>query len=272
MFTYEIRTITPEVAGVMLRERNKNNRNLAKAKVDQYAAAMEEGRWRLTPVPLILEEHTGNILDGQNRLTAVVRSNKSQKFVICTNGTRDIMGVIDQGKSRTASDHMKIQGVDRGTKLAPLLLAIISYNRMPDGLWSHIKPLSNDEYMEAYNNNTEMADEALGFGIQCAKAYKAISCTDFAFTYFLLRSWGFEQKELVDFFNKLSTGAELPDGSPILAFRNYLVNNKDKYSGCRTRRQHSVNNILKTFGLYQADKTITRFVEAGIATPVITPY
>ena len=202
MFNYEIRTITPEVAGVMLREHNKGNRNLARAKVEQYASAMEEGRWKLTPVPLILEEHTGNILDGQNRLTAVVRSNKPQAFVVCTNATRDIMGVIDQGKARTASDHMKIEGVDRGSKLAPLLLALIGYNRLPDGLWSHIKPLSNDEYIEAYNQNAELLDESLGFGIQCAKCYKAITSTDFAFTYFLLRSWGFEQADLVDFLQQ----------------------------------------------------------------------
>jgi len=55
------RVITPSEANEILETRNSGNRKLKPAKVAQYASAMEGGRWKFTPVPLIFEEHTEEV-------------------------------------------------------------------------------------------------------------------------------------------------------------------------------------------------------------------
>ena len=74
---------------------------------------MRENRWKFTPVPLIFEESTGRLLDGQNRLTGVVKSGTTQTFMVRRNAQAHLMSAIDQGKARTASDHMKLEGIDQ---------------------------------------------------------------------------------------------------------------------------------------------------------------
>jgi len=265
-FHYEEKLFTPEEASEILRTRNQGNRSLARTKVQQYAEAMRQGLWRLTPVPIIFEEYTGRVLDGQNRLKAVVDSGIAQRFIVCTNARAEIMGAIDQGRSRSASDHLKIEGIDKATRLSPILLAIIGYEKCPDGLWSQTKAVSNFQYKTCFDKHSALVVEAAGFGYGHHRSFKLISCTDFAFSYFLLRTWGFEQADLVDFYNKLSSGAQLEEGSPVLAFRSWIQNNLNKYSGLRSRRQHTVNNILKAFSQYYQERRVQRFTEAGLRT------
>jgi len=251
-YHFYARTITPDEAKDILAKHNHGNRKFKTAKIVQYANAMKNGRWRFIPVPLIFEEHSGRLLDGQNRLQAVANSGKSQVFIVCDNASADIMQAIDQGASRSASDHLTTRGIHGGASLAPLLLAIIGYNLDPTGTWSSIKPVSNEEYVEAFESDSILIEEADGQGKRCNKDYKLISRTDFSFVYYLLKRSGVQQSVIDDFMHRLSYGSDLAVTCPVFQYRKWLANNQSKYSGLRTRRQHSVNNILKTFNQYQA--------------------
>lgn len=269
-YHFYARTFTPEEAQEILAERNKGNRSLKKAKIAQYTSAMLAGRWKFTPVPLIFEEHTGRLLDGQNRLAAVRGSGKSQVFIVCDNANGDVMPAIDQGASRSANDHLTTRGIHGGASLAPLLLAIIGYSQDPRGTWSVIKPVSNEEYVETYEANPLLIEEADGQGKRCYKEFKLISRTDYSFTYYLLKQAGVEQSCIDDFFHRLSYGDGLAVSCPVFQYRKWLANNQNKYSGLRSRRQHSINNLIKTFNLYRAGATSGAFKPAPITpTPVI---
>src|SRR5678815_3587241 len=67
--------ITPEVAQEMLNH-NKGNRPVNWNQVEQYAAMMKAGEFKLTAQGIVLDK-TGNLLTGQTRLWAVVLSNCS---------------------------------------------------------------------------------------------------------------------------------------------------------------------------------------------------
>ena len=264
------RTFSPEEAREILATRNNGNRKFKKAKIAQYKAAMLLGRWKHTPVPLIFEEHTKRLLDGQNRLQAIVESGCSQQFVVCENAGPDIMQAIDQGASRTAADHLTTRGIHGGASLAPLLLAIIGFSRDPKGSWSTIKPVSNEEYVETYESNPLLIEEADGQGKRCNKEFRLISRTDFAFSYYLIKSSGIDQHAIDDFFHRLSYGDDLIATCPVFQYRKWLANNIGKYAGLRTRRQHSVNNILKTFNHYKEEVAAGSFRAARlIPTPSI---
>lgn len=266
------RVITPSEAAEILEQRNKGNRKIKASKVAQYANAMATGRWKFTPVPLIFEEHTGRLLDGQNRLQAVVTADQPQPFMVCDDAKSDVMVAIDQGASRSPSDHLTTRGIHGGASLAPLLLAVIGYEQDPEGLWSVIKPVSNEEYVEAYETNALLIEEADGQGKRCNKEWRLISRTDYAFAYYLIKKAGVEQPIIDEFFHRLSYGAELNEIDPVLQFRKWIANAPDRYSGKRDRRQRSINNILKAFELYRDGGAVKCFAPPrGITTPKVKP-
>ena len=269
-YHFYTRTFSPDEARDILATRNNGNRKLKTAKIAQYKKSMLSGRWKFTPVPLIFEEHTGRLLDGQNRLQAIAETGRSQQFVVCDNAGPEIMQAIDQGSSRSPSDHLTTRGIHNAPSMSSLILAIIGYTRDPGGQWSIIKPISNEEYVETYEANPLLIEEADGQGKRLNKGFKLISRTDFSFSYYLIKSAGVDQHVIDDFFHRLSDGSDLAPTCPVLQYRKWLYNNSGKYANTRGRRQHSVNNILKTFNQYKTGAAASSFRAAPLVpTPQI---
>lgn len=67
-----VETITPEDAKKYL-ERNAKHRPIKEKKVAEYMAEMREGKWRLNGKTVCFDI-TGRLLNGQHRLSAVLRS------------------------------------------------------------------------------------------------------------------------------------------------------------------------------------------------------
>jgi hypothetical protein len=114
--------IGPTEAAELLK-RNCSNRKIDQGTVNAYAAEMAGDRWRMTSEPLHFNA-AGELIDGQHRLSAVIKANVVVWFAVVRNSD----GVLDSGKIRSIADLIKI-----GSKTAvPVVTAMICYNR-PDG-------------------------------------------------------------------------------------------------------------------------------------------
>lgn len=110
--------ITPDWARVELEklrvaveEGRFRQRNPKERAIQKYAADMKAGKWYLTHQGIAFDE-AGNLLDGQNRLWAVVRSEKSV-WMSVTTGVPAVEGgsamdVIDGGAVRSIADALRI--------------------------------------------------------------------------------------------------------------------------------------------------------------------
>ena len=104
----QIKTTTPDIAKKMLLQ-NKGNRKISVNRVLELARYMEQGKWVDTGQSLIVSIG-GNLLDGQQRLSAIVKSNTTQKLNIVTvediyGNELDAIGLpIDRHKARTFGD------------------------------------------------------------------------------------------------------------------------------------------------------------------------
>ena len=80
---------------------NTNNRKIKAGRIEQYAAAILEGRWQLTPDFVALEDHV--LVNGQHRCRAIADAGQAVPVGLMVNcGTA--FDVVDNGASRTASD------------------------------------------------------------------------------------------------------------------------------------------------------------------------
>lgn len=100
-------TITPELAEEILK-RNARNRGIRRAKVKEYAKAMEEGRWQLNGDNITFGARQYILLDGQHRLHACVLSGVSFVTDVRFGINEDFFTLMDNNIKRGNADILKI--------------------------------------------------------------------------------------------------------------------------------------------------------------------
>jgi len=166
MINFELKLITPDIARQYL-SLNKNNRRIREPKIVQYVKDMLSGRWKEGTAECIKISNTGNILDGQHRLTAIVKSGMSIKMHVATGLDESVFSVLDTGKSRNAGDVFTIDNA-KNSNVVPSIIAF--YNQVSSGYKYHehesTKP-TNFMLLEMYNSDKAFWDyvskKSLGF-------------------------------------------------------------------------------------------------------------
>lgn len=130
--TTRIAAVTPEIASAWL-EKNTINRPLRRTVVDTLRQAYERGEHRLTHQGIAFAS-TGELLDGQHRLTAIAQMPKgfSVQMMVTVGLPPVAFESIDQGLKRSHSDVLRI---DMGHAAVARLLAVI-YNTARTGITS----------------------------------------------------------------------------------------------------------------------------------------
>jgi hypothetical protein len=101
----EIKTITPELAKKWLALNTASNRRISKRTVDAYAQEMTRGRWQLTHQAIAFNQ-TGELVDGQHRLHAIVVAGVPIKAYVSTGLPLEYNAPIDQGYNRRVDQIM----------------------------------------------------------------------------------------------------------------------------------------------------------------------
>jgi hypothetical protein len=97
--------VTPDYASKLL-EKNTDNRKIRVQVVNQLVEVIKNGAWCLTHQGIAISED-GVILDGQHRLSAIVKSNIAVKMAVSTDVPKEAFKAIDIGVKRTLQDMFK---------------------------------------------------------------------------------------------------------------------------------------------------------------------
>lgn len=111
--------VTPEMA-LRLLANNPENRSLSLPVVENYAAAMRRGEWRLNGINIIIAA-TGEVNDGQHRLQAVVSADEPVLLSLQFGIERDTRSTVDVGKKRTLGDHFAMAKVPNAMSVAAMV-------------------------------------------------------------------------------------------------------------------------------------------------------
>ena len=101
--------VDPDTARTFLDE-NDANRAVRNRVVNAYARDMGHGAWYVTGETIKFSK-TGELLDGQHRLYAIVESGTSQWMLVVRGLEPETKGIIDTGAPRTAGDALKLVGL-----------------------------------------------------------------------------------------------------------------------------------------------------------------
>jgi hypothetical protein len=226
----EIKTITPSIAKEMIKTNIGHNRTASQSHITHLAQQMRAGQWMLNGAPIIIDE-SGNVIDGQHRLLAVIKSSCSIQSLIISGVESDSFMTIDTGMKRSPGNIFQISGIKNGTVAASAVSGVINYRRAMnsnggDGgsLNSYIRGSTQDMVAE-YNSNPEVYASAIKAGGKLKKICRpALSSTLYALAVL-------EGNHLIEdaesFWAKMLDGSNLAKNDPILLFRNRLIDNRN---------------------------------------------
>lgn len=102
--------ITPEIAKKYLAQ-NCNNRNIQPRRVMLLAEQMKNGTFQENGDTIRFNK-AGNLIDGQHRLNAIVKSGVTIPMLV-VRGLENSVNVIDRGKNRSVGDCLTMAGMDK---------------------------------------------------------------------------------------------------------------------------------------------------------------
>lgn len=225
---YKTERITPDIAKKMLTHGNFKNRPLNERHVSLLAKIMTEGEWDESASDPIRIAENGRLIDGQHRLSALIRADKTFDFLVIRNMPERVFDVLDTGKNRSAGDVLAIVGIENYSKIAALARRILSFRGdvsiseifEQQGIKRHASS-TNKKVLDFVQTND--LSEYIKFADARIRQSKLLTHGEWAFLYYL-----FSKKDETlasEFLCKISSGANIDAGSPEHLLRLKLEQN-----------------------------------------------
>lgn len=239
-------TVTPELARILL-EQNKDNRKIRPNKLNQLKDDMNAGRFKLNGEAIILAK-TGELNDGQHRLQAIIETNKAQDMLITFGVERESRLTVDTGAARSSGDHLALSGWPYATIIASIARTVIGFERTKGKTLGRLSDISSAEVLIKASGDKLIQEIGAYIGIHSNKlrAYAKPGVLGMCHYQFSLRNPDFAKT----FFEKLRTGTDLNEGSPIRILREYLIARPKLPQTARTEL------IIRAWNFWVTDKPI----------------
>jgi hypothetical protein len=202
-------TVTPEIAQRWLAH-NTSNRRIRPATVDRYSRDMLAENWLFEGSPIRFAD-TGALLDGQHRLAAVIRAGVAVRMLVIRGLAPTAQDAMDTGAKRTIGDQLKLHGYSSPDLVASVARFALRMVGKHDPTAAEIRAWldlntkaigATDYYVRHLSSTVPMMPTA---GVHALMACVAVG-----------------GQAGLDFFDGLSTRANLPKGSPILVLDSRL--------------------------------------------------
>lgn len=218
--------ITPQKAQVMLKNK-AINRTISDGTVESYANDIKSNKWDEKVGSAISFDENGKLIDGQHRLSAIIKADKGVYTWVCRNASEK--GIYDNNRRRSDRDQLMIGRPDyepqyRDTRYIGTVKLIIRYNGK-----SGNRRISPNEIIDFTDKHKEILD---GYFLKMPTTSVAkINIVAVKAALFAAYCAGVPIDDILQFYKVLSTGMSTrQEEFPIIAYRNYL---KDSQGTCK---------------------------------------
>jgi hypothetical protein len=211
-----VETITPELAAEWLIG-NTHNRTLKNEAITKYATDMAAGRWDLNGESFKFNGD-GRLLDGQNRLQAVIMSGSSIRAVVVRGIAAEYQETIDVGVPRKLSDVLKLRGEVNVIDLASGITRLWAFEKDPEESSFNKSPTIHQAlaFLESHSGLRQSVAPA-----EAARKAVGLRGSVGIAMHYITTSLDAEDAEA--FWLRLTYGVELSADDPILLLRTALL-------------------------------------------------
>ena len=198
------------------------NRKLRANVEEKYYKQMMRGRWNELNGETIKFDADGNLIDGQHRLSAQIRTGKTMWWFVAYNCRRDAFKTIDNGSNRKAPDMLSIHGEENCNSLAAALTLVSRYKdgtMVRGGKYA----VMNQDVLDLIENERDIVESVeVAMRNRGPKGFLANSIV--AFMHYMASANGNRDKADI-FIDSLCNQTNCEGGQPIAALRKKLVEN-----------------------------------------------
>jgi hypothetical protein len=245
--------ITPAMAKDLLDTANNGNRSLSSGNVAKFAADMREGKWRDTHQNVIAFYDDGTLADGQHRLAAISASGVPMMMFVATGLSREDGSMIDQGRTRSVADALKIGGLLSSDKYSTYAVAIVKLIRAAETRMGNAMSISQTAVaIEAIRDGVDFSCAHLS-GVQCVGLRNATMRAAVAAAFYNVNV-----SKLDQFCRVMTTGMPEDFGDEMLVrFRNKLLMDGATKGGQDRIERYQL--ICKVIDAYNRGISLSRF-------------
>lgn len=248
--------MTPKQARSLLEASlGQKQRALANTRVERIAHAIVEGQWKLTHQAIALSPE-GFILDGQHRLAAIARAGIPVQVMLAYDADPDTFDVIDTGAARTAANTLQVAGYANANGLSACSRMLLTYDKIvgtrisPKSATSKlttadvIRLMNSERGQLITDNQSDATALASAWGRYGSRSWIMAGQV-------ILREAGHSVEQLDTFNARLRDGAFLEPGSPILAYRRFVMSDTGLARISKDIKAYvALAVFLKTFNAY----------------------
>jgi hypothetical protein len=219
--------VTPLMANSWLTDHNQNNRDIKPSVVSQYARDLVAGRWPVTHQGIAFDWN-GALVDGQHRLSAIVRTGCSATLYVTTGLDPLVRVVVDVHSKRTVDDAMTLAGWKTEYGRLPRNSIAGMWSRMMYGVGQTKGKETRHELLEFAKRYHDAGDWSLNEFSQYPRSRYVMTATTMAAVaraYYHIS----DHYRLAEFVAVLSTGImRSPEDSSAVYWRNAITQGRHR--------------------------------------------
>lgn len=259
-FSVRKELITPKRAAEYL-ELNTRNRPIRANNWERIVKAMKEGAWKFDGTPIQFSwEDPPVLLNGQNRLKAIVVSGVSVEMIVVRGIDPSAQPTMDTGAKRKLADALHSEGATQVHHLSALLQHVYRYKMAGTFNDKSVRP-TIPELLAFYEWHRDIVD-SIQPGRTVGEYLKRIPMTQWSALHYLMKE--VDQEDAEAFFFLLRTGSSLEDGNAVLVLRQQLLRN---VTHALPRWMYTAW-VIKAFNAWREGRTVRQLAYK----PHVEPY
>lgn len=246
--------VDPDTAASWLDSMGRNRR-LSESNLDSIIMAMREGRWHEDGDPIRFNKE-GELIDGQHRMHAIIATNLTHRFLVLWGVEETAMTTLNTGKSRSRSDVLTIHDPEAKDVVALSSAGTIALRWEKGARGNSLRNMvvSNDEFMQFYDDNKDRIIHAKNAGRRVASASRGVTLQAIALCDYLFRALDAEDAEF--FWDRVIDGVNLQEGSPILTLRRFFESESKLQARDNSRADIAAAYTIKAWNAYREGRDL----------------
>jgi hypothetical protein len=263
--------ITPALAAEYLTHNIANNRRPKPTRIAAYTRDIQNGNWLFTGEAIKFDIH-GHLVDGQNRLHAIINADMPAEVLVIRGLTPEAVNVLDSGMSRSGADAITISGIAERSDPKDLAATVRLHLAWQNGDLPHagvtsggLPTMTKTEMIEYIGRHPRL-DFAARYG-RAVYANLRLPVGSLAV------AWeAFERIDIDDtaeFFNRIRDGISTGIGDPFLTLSRRVVS--DRNDGLRSiPPARGLFYLFRTWNAFRGGEILHK-LQAGSRTSGFTP-
>lgn len=265
--------ITPQQARDLLQNNKFKNRDIRKNKIREMVADMINGNWLLTHQGICLSDK-GNVIDGQNRLHAIIESEVSLFMNVSYNFPEESFSAMDKHSKRTTADSFNVANIksykSHAAGIRKYFQILPGESEYPSTHTRGKRP--DNEMIDFVKENYDLCEFVRKISEKIYRENRILKESDsYAFMFYLIYAKNWPKEDVEDFMLQVAIFRPPRCNAPALLFKRLL---EDQNSVGTLKEKIKWAFLIKTF-IAWVDNTnlhFLRYTDGTESFPTIPEY